>query len=84
MFNMCMFTETPAHNPSDASSSLKREFLSIADAVKVSSLSRSTLYKLMDSGSVRNVSLRKRGSIKGRRLIVADSLTNYLYSLEGK
>jgi hypothetical protein len=38
------------------------------------------MYGLMERGLIRSISLRERGKIKGTRLIVADSLKDYLFS----
>ena len=56
------------------------EFLRVKEAVDWSRLSKPTLFNLMNKGVVKSICLRQRGKIKGTRLIVADSLKDYLYS----
>jgi hypothetical protein len=43
-------------------------------------LKRSMLYELSARGLIKGVSLRKRGSIKGKRLWSCDSIRTYLLS----
>ena len=57
---------------------LKPEWLKIRDAVRVSGLGRSTLYTLLSSGDVKSAVVRKRGNLRGRRLVSYDSLTAYI------
>jgi len=47
-------------------------------------LRRSQLYILINEGKVRSISLRKRGHLRGTRLIVVDSLRGYLHGLEAE
>lgn len=56
------------------------EFLRVQEAVAWSRLGKGTLFGLMNRGLVKSICLRERGKIKGTRLIVADSLRDYLYS----
>jgi hypothetical protein len=56
------------------------EFLRVQEAVTWSRLGKGTMYGLMERGLIRSISLRERGKIKGTRLIVADSLKDYLFS----
>ena len=60
------------------------EFMRVDEALNWSRLSKPKLYELIRRGLIKSVSLRERGQIKGTRLIVADSLREYLYSkIEG-
>ncbi len=43
-------------------------------------LGRAYLYKLAHEGKIQTVSLRERGKLRGKRLIVAESLRTYLRS----
>ena len=54
------------------------EFLSVANATRVFGISRSSLYELIQEGAIQSVNLRKRGAIRGKRLISYDSLKEYL------
>lgn len=55
----------------------KPEWLSISDAVRVFGIGRSRLYEMMNDGDIKSVSIKKRGAVKGRRLISFDSLAEY-------
>jgi hypothetical protein len=60
------------------------EFLRFPRAGEVEPLSglrRSQLYELVSDGLIKSVSLRRRGKVRGTRLIVADSLRDYLRGL---
>jgi len=46
-----------------------------------SSLSRSTLWNLIQTGAIRSVVLRRPGNLRGARLIHLQSLLDYLESL---
>jgi hypothetical protein len=46
-------------------------------------ISRSVGYELLSSGKIKSVVLRKRGNIRGCRLINADSVRAYLSGLAG-
>jgi hypothetical protein len=50
------------------------EFVGYAEARMMFGLSRTHLYKLGKEGRVRTVSLRGRGTTRGRRLYVVDSI----------
>jgi excisionase family DNA binding protein len=56
----------------------KPEWLRIPEATKLFGISRSKLYELIAAGYIRSTSLRKRGQIKGTRLIDYDSLCRFL------
>ena len=43
-------------------------------------LGRAYLYQLINQGKIKSVSLRERGKTRGKRLIVADSVLEYLRS----
>lgn len=44
-------------------------------------MSRGLIYSLICDGEIESISLRRRGRLRGRRLIVADSLRAYLNRL---
>ncbi len=56
------------------------EFIDVKTACRYASLTKPTLYNLLNSGAVKSVSLRQRGKVRGKRLIVADSLVQFLRS----
>ena len=58
----------------------KPEWLRIDDAVRLFGPCRSTLYELIGEGKIKSVSLRKRGAVKGIRLINYDSLAAFIES----
>ena len=50
----------------------------------VSGLSRTTLCELLDTGVIKGVTIRKPGALRGIRLIVKQTLLDYLYGLAAK
>jgi len=56
------------------------EWLSVKAAVQKSSLSRSLIYELIDAGEIKSASIRKQGNLRGRRLISAESLREFIES----
>jgi excisionase family DNA binding protein len=63
-----------AHSGQCADAHAKPEWLRIPQAIKLFGISRSKLYELIAAGHIRSISLRKRGQVKGTRLIEYDSL----------
>ncbi|NBV85445.1 MAG: DNA-binding protein [Verrucomicrobia bacterium] len=57
---------------------IKPEWVRVPEAVKVSGLSRSSIYELIASGKIKSFSNRARGSQRGIRLISYDSLLGFL------
>ena len=57
---------------------IKPEWLRIPEAVLVSGLCRSKIYDLINDGTIKSFSHRKRGAARGQRLISYDSLIEYL------
>jgi hypothetical protein len=65
------------------SGAIKPEFLPLprpGTVCPVCGLGRSFLYQLINDGRIQSVSLRQRGKARGKRLIVADSVLEYLRS----
>ena len=60
---------------------LRPEWLRIPDAVRYSGIGRSSLYTLISDGKIKSVSIRKRDTVKGIRLISVDSIDEYLSGL---
>jgi hypothetical protein len=56
------------------------EFLDFAALQKQFHIGRSLAYSLLADGSIHSVCLRRRGKIKGKRLISADSVRQFLAS----
>ena len=56
------------------------EFLRVPAAAQFSGLSRSHIYELVKSGEIRSSCIRRRGALRGVRLIHRDSLTNFILS----
>jgi hypothetical protein len=54
------------------------EWLDITGAVRASSICRSLIYDLIKTGKVKSVVLRKEGAARGRRLINAQSLREFI------
>ncbi len=56
------------------------EWVRIGAAVHLFGIGRTSLYNLLATGKVRSVCIRKRGSVRGIRLVSADSLRCYISS----
>ena len=56
------------------------KWLRVNDAVGYSRLSRATLYNLMDTGQLQSQCVRVKGSLKGMRLISAESIDKLISS----
>lgn len=56
------------------------EFLDSKGLEQRFGIRRSFAYELIARGAIRSVSLRKRGSLRGKRLFVVDSVREYLNS----
>ena len=61
--------------------SLKPSWLRINDVVKLYGIGRSSLYELLAEGRLKSASIKKRGNIRGIRLLSADSIEHYLESI---
>jgi hypothetical protein len=59
---------------------IKREWLRLGDAVRLSGIGRSSLYALIKEGKVRSVCVRKKNAIRGIRIVRADSLRQFIES----
>jgi hypothetical protein len=57
------------------------EWITIEKATRLFSISRSRLYELLSDPRVKSCSLKKRGNLRGRRLIFSDSIRDLLNSL---
>ena len=57
---------------------VKPEWLRVPEAVRVFGLSRSALYELISAREIKSVCLRKRGAVRGVRLISYDSLAEFI------
>jgi hypothetical protein len=66
--------------PVEASPANDAEFCDSPGAYRRFGLKRSMLYDLSARGLIKSCSLRKRGSIKGKRLWSCDSIRSYLRS----
>jgi hypothetical protein len=63
-----------------ANANAKPEWLRIPEVARLFGIRRSMLYELITSGKVKSCSLRRRGAMRGIRLISYDSLVAYLES----
>lgn len=59
-------------------SDIKPEWVRVPEAIKISGLSRSSIYELISSGKIKIFSNRARGYQRGVRLISYDSLVEFL------
>ena len=57
---------------------LKPEWLRVPVAVRLFGVCRSSLYELIAAGRIKSTCLRKRGAVRGIRLISYDSLAAYI------
>jgi hypothetical protein len=57
---------------------IKPEWIRVPEAVRLSGISRSSLYELIGSGKIKSFSNRQRGAVCGIRLISYDGLMGYL------
>jgi hypothetical protein len=57
---------------------LKPEWLRVPEAVRLFGLCRSSLYELITAGTIKSTALRKRGAVRGIRLINYDSLAAFV------
>ena len=60
---------------------IKPEWLRVGEAVHYSSISRTLLYELLNEGKIESRLLRKRGCLRGIRLVSVDSLETFIKSL---
>jgi hypothetical protein len=79
-----MYTITSSEHwsvgPVSTLKTLKPEWFRVPDAIRVSGISRSSLYTMIKEGKIKSVCLRKRNSIRGIRLVNADSLSAFIES----
>ena len=54
------------------------EWIKVSGAVRQFSIGRTLLYELIGSGVIKTALIRKRGNIRGCRLISTDSLRQYI------
>lgn len=72
---MAEFTQTSLSNAgTDFGNSAQPEFVDFHGLRRIFGIPRSTAYELIESGEIRSVSLRKKGHVKGRRLIDCESV----------
>ena len=58
----------------------RREWLRIPEATRCFGIGRSSIYELIAEGKIKSASIRKRGNVRGIRLVSADSLSHYIES----
>jgi hypothetical protein len=61
-----------------------REWLTIDQAVELTQISKSSLYKHLRDETFKSVSLRRPGTIRGRRLVSRSSIMAHLEGLTGE
>lgn len=72
--------EQHTSGPVQPQEGLQVEFISVKEAVRIFGVSRSLIYDLILHNEIQSINLRRRGSLLGRRLIVVESLRNYMLS----
>jgi hypothetical protein len=65
----------------DGSGVNRPEWLRLPDVTRLFGISRSHCYTLISEGSIESISLKKRGAIRGIRLVKYDSISSYFDSL---
>jgi len=80
-------TNNAADNPAQttiatvhASPAQDAEFVDAPGLQRLFSIKRSLAYTLMADGKIKGVSLRRKGSLKGKRLFAVDSVRAFLRS----
>jgi Helix-turn-helix domain len=68
----------------DVNTTLAPKWLRIPAACTYSGMSRAKLYQLLTEGQIKSICVRKKGNIRGLRLISAESLDTFLESFIGK
>lgn len=71
--------------PPKAAEKPETEFVSLLGSGKrcpISGLSRSTLHQLAALGKSRVISLRRAGNVRGKRLVVVETVRQYLHALD--
>jgi hypothetical protein len=71
-------------SPVQAAQALEAEFLDARGVESRFGLKRSLLYALLADGSIRGVSLRRRGQLRGKRLFDVASVRAFLHSQMGE
>jgi hypothetical protein len=61
-----------------SNAAIQPEWLRIKEAVRFSGLGRSTLYGFIADGTLKSVCVRKRGNIRGIRLIAVGELRRFI------
>src|SRR5438874_187727 len=77
-------TSAPVVAPVRLTTAIEQEFLPMPGPGQVcpySGLRRGSLYSLWREGEIETIAVRRKGRSRGRRLIVAESLRNYLRRL---
>lgn len=73
--------DNPTHAPRPSAVTIEQPiFLTVPEAVRLSRLSRATLYQLIADKSVKSYAIRKTGNIRGKRLVSRESLVSYVES----
>ena len=70
-----MENPTPANRRVD---NVKPEWVRVPEAVRLFGLSRSAVYDLITAGTIKSTALKKRGAIRGIRLVSFDSLAAFI------
>ncbi len=72
------------HNETDRARPFQQnrpEWVRLHDATALFGLRRSSLYLLIREGAIKSVCVRRRGNVRGIRLISYDSLAGYIESM---
>ena len=69
-------SQTSATNPKHTTEPLR--WLRVEEAARTRGISRSLLYEFLRDGKIKSSLLRKKGNVRGIRLISAESLDAYI------
>jgi hypothetical protein len=62
--------------------SMPVKWLRIPEAIRYSGLSRSFLYQLIADGRIKSACIRKKGSVRGVRILSAESIDAFMLKLQ--
>jgi hypothetical protein len=68
----------PASFVEEQRNAIESEYLRVPAAVKYCGLSKSHIYELASSGEIKSACIRRRGSVRGVRLIHRGSLADFI------
>jgi excisionase family DNA binding protein len=71
-------TRNPSNPTTAAATTEPPVLLTVPQAAKLLCAGRSYLYELISSGDIKSISLRKRGNVRGKRLVSRESVLAFI------